>query len=411
MLTAVEPQAARSFSSTASRASRTVLFLTSCVRGGGPGWSLFYLLKHLDRSRVEPVVVLPAAGVLAGRLDEIQVRYHIIPHLPERLYTLRVAGAGRLQKPISALWNAFDGVRAFVALMRFIRSERVDAIYCNNMLVKPIGAFAGQLTGTPIVFHCRNIHQSFVRRRLFVQLARLPAVKRVVCISNATERAYRFSGKTVVIPNGVDLDEYHPEKVDGRLRAELGLDEDTFVVGYVGRIVPWKGVDVLLDAARLVLQSDRRAVFCLIGSNPVGATRDIRSAYEQQAAAYGIADRVSFLGFREDIRPYVRDFDLLVLPSKEPEPFGRVNIEAMAMGVPVIATAHGGPREIIDDGVDGVLVPPNDAAALARAILAMMASPDLQKQLGGRGRQKVHQRFDARGVARRIGEIIWTTAR
>jgi glycosyltransferase involved in cell wall biosynthesis len=382
-----------------------VLFLTSCVRGGGPGWSLFYLLKHLDRSRVDPTVVIPAAGFLAGRLDAIRVPYRIHPRLPERLYTLRFGRGGRLRYLLSALWNLADAVRALVDLIRLLRSERFDLIYCNNMLVKPIGAAAGQLTGTPVVLHCRNIHGSFVRRNLLVQVARLPAVKRVVCISGAAEGPYRFSGKTVVVPNGVDLDEYDPARTPGKLRAELGLDADAVVVGYLGRIVPWKGIDVLIDAARTVVRHDPRVVFCVVGENPVGATRDLRAEYLRRAAGYGIEGRVRFLGFREDVRPYLRDFDLLALPSKEPEPFGRVNIEAMAMAVPVIATAHGGPLEIIEDGVDGFLVPPCDPDALARGILDAISSPD-RRGFGERARRKVRARFDAAGVAGRIEGII-----
>ncbi len=383
-----------------------VLFLTSCVRGGGPGWSLFYLLKYLDRSAVDPTVVLPAAGVLAGRLESIQVRYRICPQLPERLYTLRFARAGRVRYLLSALWNFVDGCRAFVALVRFIRAEKFHLIYCNNMLVKAIGAFAGQVTGTPVILHCRNIHDSFLRRTLLVQIARLPAVRRVVCISQAAEGPYRFSGKTTVVPNGVDLSEYHPERVTGRLREELGLSEEDIIVGYLGRIVPWKGLDVLIDAARIVLQQRRGVQFCIVGENPVGATRDLGAEYRQRAVGHGISDHVHFLGFREDVRPYLRDFNLLALPSKEPEPFGRVNIEAMAMGVPVIATAHGGPAEIIEDGVDSFLVPPKDPEALARKILWLISDLEACRAFGARARKKVCERFDAAKVAGRIEGVI-----
>lgn len=383
-----------------------VLFLTSCVRGGGPGWSLFYLLKHLDRSAVDPTVVIPAAGVLAGRLESIGVRYRICPLLPERLYTLRFARAGRVWYLLSALWNFVDGCRALLALVRLIRAEKFHLIYCNNMLVKPIGALAGQVTGTPVVLHCRNIHDSFLRRTLLVQVARLSAVKRVVCISEAAERPYRFSGKTAVVPNGVDLSEYDPERVEGRLRAELGLNGEEVIVGYLGRIVPWKGLDVLIDAARIVLRERRGVRFCIVGENPVGATRDLRGEYHRQAVHHGIGGQVHFLGFREDVRPYLRDFDLLALPSKAPEPFGRVNIEAMAMGVPVIATAHGGPVEIVEDGVDSFLVPPGDAGALARKILWVASDSERRRGFGERARKKARERFDAARVAGRIEGII-----
>jgi glycosyltransferase involved in cell wall biosynthesis len=227
----------------------------------------------------------------------------------------------------------------------------------------------------------------------------------------AAEGPYRFSGKTAVVPNGVDLSAYHPGRVEGRLRAELGLGRDAVIVGYLGRIVPWKGIDVLVDAARIVLQQRREVHFCIVGENPVGATRDLRAEYQQQAVRHGIEGHVHFLGFREDVRPYLRDFDLLALPSRQPEPFGRVNIEAMAMGVPVIATAQGGPLEIIEDGVDSFLVPPGDAEALACKVLSVLSDPEARRRVGARAREKVCRRFDAARVAGEIGGIIGEVAK
>ncbi|MBI4553754.1 MAG: glycosyltransferase [Candidatus Latescibacteria bacterium] len=411
MLTTKEHRSLDTVLSPPRQAPIKVLFLTGCVRGGGASWSLFYLLKYLDRSRVEPIVVLPTAGLLARRLETIQVRYRFCPDLPERLDMLRFAGGGWLRTLLSMLLNVVGGLRTVVALIRFIRAEHVDVIYCNHMLVKPIGALAGQWTGTPVILHCRTVYRSFLRRRLLAHIARLTAVKQVICISKATEQAYHFSGKTVIIPNGVDLSEYQPEKVTGTLRTELGLDEEPLIVGYVGRIIRMKGLDVLLDAARTVLHANPRVVICIIGENLPSTTDDLQALYAQQAVEYGIADRVRFLGFREDVRPCLRDLDLLVVPSKEPEAFGRVTIEAMAMGVPVIATAHGGSCEIIDDRVDGFLVPPNDARALARTILAALASPDTRRTMGERARRKVGRCFDAADVARQIEERLCAISR
>jgi glycosyltransferase involved in cell wall biosynthesis len=155
-------------------------------------------------------------------------------------------------------------------------------------------------------------------------------------------------------------------------------------VAIVGRLSPWKGQDIFLDAfAKAFPGGEERAL--IVGSAMFGEDtfeRQLRA----QADRLGIADRVSFVGFARDVFGLLAEVDVLVHASTVPEPFGQVIIEGMAAGVPVIASAAGGPLEIVTHGVNGVLVAPGDAEALAAWLVQLAASPQLRAELAAQGR-------------------------
>ena len=169
----------------------------------------------------------------------------------------------------------------------------------------------------------------------------------------------------------------------------------------VGRVAPWKGQHVFLPAfARAFDGGNERAV--IVGSAMFGATEeDYGVGLHETARVLGIADRVDFRGFREDVWSELHQMDILVHASVTPEPFGQVIIEAMLAGVPVIASADGGPQEIVTDNVDGVLYPPGDVAALARAMQRLRGDTLLRTRLSDNARiraQSFSPQFSAASV-------------
>jgi glycosyltransferase involved in cell wall biosynthesis len=157
-------------------------------------------------------------------------------------------------------------------------------------------------------------------------------------------------------------------------------------IGVVGRLAPWKGQDVFLDAfAQAFRGANVRAR--IIGSALFGEDAYAESL-RRQAEQLGIAGQVEFRGFREDVWAELRELEVLVHCSVRPEPFGQVVLEGMAASVPVIAAAAGGPAELITDGVDGVLTTPGDSAALAAAMRRLIDDPDLREQLAAAGRRR-----------------------
>ncbi len=203
-----------------------------------------------------------------------------------------------------------------------------------------------------------------------------------------------------VVYNGVDLKRWDPERID-RIRARAALSETAgsrVLLGVVAQLSPWKGQDTAIEALALLSGEGIDAHLLLIGSAKfvASATRFDNEAYvarlRKLISDAGLDDRVSWLGEREDVPELIRALDVLLLPSWE-EPFGRALIEAMALGVPVVSTNVGGPKEIFDDGREGFLVPPRDPAAWASAIRRIAENPARAEEMGRAGRLRVEQRF------------------
>ena len=198
-----------------------------------------------------------------------------------------------------------------------------------------------------------------------------------------------------VVPLGLDLERFlGAEPLRGQLRSELGLHAGP-LVGIVARLVPIKAHEVFLEAARAIADASPAARFVVVGDG------ERRAALEALARRLGLGDRVSFLGWRADLDRIYADLDVVVLCSRnEGSPVSL--IEAMAAGRPVVATAVGGVPDLVEDGVTGRLIPPDDGAALGRAVLEVLADPDRARALGEAGRQRV---FPAFGAARLVGDI------
>lgn len=204
--------------------------------------------------------------------------------------------------------------------------------------------------------------------------------------------------KVTVIYNGIVLDEFHPPENPGAARAELGFGPETPLVGIVARLHAVKGHRYFLEAAREVLAQRPEVRFLVVGEGPC------RSALEEQARVLGIAGQVTFTGFVDDVRPLMAGLDLLVISSLW-EGFGLTAVEAMALGVPVVATEVGGLPEVVRHGETGLLVPPANPAALAKSIVWMLEHPGAAGEMVKKGREAVRKNFTAAVMARRTEEL------
>lgn len=394
-----------------------VAFITRWVRGGGPAWSQYYLLKTIDRKRIEPVVILPARGIFEQRLAALGIESIVPKRFPEAASSQRFKWDNAITKTISAILNTIEYIILGFRLIRIYKRLNIDLVYCNEILAGMFGAPAAQLAGIPCVLHIRALDDpsnklnwlwNLFGFRLVTSIKHLPAVRRVIANSRATAAAFRgkVAQKVRVVHNGVDLSEYDVTKVpSGVFRREMGIAPDATVLGFTGHIQPRKGIDTLIRAAAKVAKTRPDVVFVVVGANPVGSAENYRAQYEALAREYGIADRFLFAGFREDVRFALRDFDIHVLPSYQ-EAFGRAIIEAMALGLPVVASRVGGIPEIITHDVNGLLVPPGDADALAEQIGRLVDSPKLRHQLGEAAVTRVRDRFDVSALTRRMEELF-----
>lgn len=349
--------------------------------GGGSDRSLFDLVTHLDRNHFTPFMILRSGDPLATAYREAGCTVAEIPFVPPRkAVDLRKLAAFFLTCLPHALRAA-----------RLLRRWQIDVVHVNtiNNLQGPLAA---RLAGCPLVWHVREIAgEGRIGRAMRGLVARLAHV--AVANSNAVAESLATCGDRVhVVYNGIDLSEY-PEPDWSTPREPL--------VACVGRLEPWKGQHVLVEALPKILAAHPDARAWFVGGPAVNKA-DYLPGLQARCASLGIAERVTFTGARKDVPEILRRAMLLVLPSVDPEPFGRTLVEAMAAGCPPIATAAGGPLEIIEDGVSGVLVAPGDAMALARAIQDIIADHDCAQTMGKAGRARAVARFS---LERMVGEM------
>jgi glycosyltransferase involved in cell wall biosynthesis len=188
------------------------------------------------------------------------------------------------------------------------------------------------------------------------------------------------------------------------LRAFLGIGE-TPLVGAFGRLAPWKGQHVLIEALR-----ELPGVHALIVGQDLYGEREYEAALRQTVTEGGLADRVHFLGFRTDIPLLMRAVDVVVHTSTAPEPFGRVIVEGMMSGRPIVATAGGGPEEILQNGTSGIIVPPNDSGALATAIRRLLEPGAWRNRIVAAAQGRAHRLFSLSSMLEQIDDLIYRVA-
>jgi glycosyltransferase involved in cell wall biosynthesis len=363
-----------------------VLFVSHTAQISGGERSLLELLAGL-RGRVEAIVATPE-GELADAVRALGVPARAIPG---------TAGSLKLH-PVHTPRTGAELIRAAAAVRRLGREERADLAHANSIRAGLVAGAAARAGGAPAVVHIRDVlPPGPVTRATRAAIAGTAAA--IVANSEYALRHFvtgRPGPMTGVAHSPVDLERLEAAAGLGRddARTRLGLPPgDGPVLGVVAQLTPWKAQD---DAVRIAagLRAAHPGVrLVLVGSAKfvARATRHDNQAFVRGLEALiddlGMGDRVHFLGERADVPEVLRALDLLLLPSWE-EPFGRAVVEGLASGVPVAATAMGGPPEIIRDGVEGLLLPPREPEAWITALAALLGQPERLAAMARAGRER-----------------------
>jgi glycosyltransferase involved in cell wall biosynthesis len=362
--------------------------------------SLSLLLGHQIRAYLEAgydVTGISAAGPWAEQLARQGVRHIALPRLRRT-------------------WAPADDLRAFAALVRIFRRGRYDIVHTHNPKTGVLGRIAARLAGVPVVVN--TVHGLYgtdgaaPRRALFLGLERLAARCSDFEFCQSGEdldllRRLRIirPDRSMFIGNGVDLTVFDPAAVDrAAIRAQLGVDDQTLVVGAVGRLVWEKGYREFFDAAERIRATHPRVRFIAVGPFDDDKSDAVMPTVADDLERRGI---VRFLGLRRDMPAMYRAMDLFVLPSHR-EGFPRSAVEAAAMGLPLVLTNIRGCREVVTDGRNGLLVPPRDAGALEAAVRRIIADPGTRRAFGEANRRLAQAQFDERRI---IASILDTYRR
>ena len=367
---------------------------------GGAERSMLSLVERLDPSRYELHARLGEEGRLATLLRGAHVDVRI-----GRLGTIT-----RTRNPLKLLLYAAYFVHGVVSLAWLIRRCKIDIVHVNKNTLAIHAVPAAWLARAKALWHVRNRVRNF--GRVGGWLVRRCAALAVVSesIGEPFRQAFpEIADRLHVVHEGIDPAPFAARETGTDFRDSIGAQPGERLVGTVGRLTPWKGQDDFLRAAAVVAAEHPEARFLVVGDCVSSqAERAADEAYRESlhalAEELGIADRVRFTGYREDVAAAMNALDVFVLPSHE-EPFGIVVLEAMAAGRPIAATRAGGVPDIVRDEQEALLVPPRDVGALAAAIGRLLADGELAARLGRAAEARVAEEFPLWRFAARIRGI------
>ncbi|GAX40378.1 group 1 glycosyl transferase [Tolypothrix sp. NIES-4075] len=373
-----------------------ILFLDQSGKPGGAELCLIDIAKpYSDRC----LVGLFADGSFKNLLIQNKIPVQVLA-----TQAIQVRKESSLAQGLGSLGQLAPIITKVVKIAR-----EYDLIYANTQKALVVGAIASFLSRRPLVYHLHDIlseeHFSKTNRRIAVTCANRFA-SLVIANSQASKTAFVKAGGrteiTEIVYNGFDSKNYLISESDVKqLRQELGL-EGQFVVGHFSRLAPWKGQHILIEA---LAKCPQEVTVLLVGDALFGE-QDYVESLHTQVKKMGLEKRVKFLGFSSDIPQLMSACDLVAHTSISPEPFGRVIVEAMLCGTPVVAAEEGGAIELVEHDINGFLATPGKPQELAQIITACLQEPEKTAAIANNARITASQRFDVTIINQQIAELL-----
>ncbi len=390
-----QPSGAGALRSAFSRAPHRVLQVVEATTAGVKKHVLS-LATRLDRSRFDVTVACPP--VRRPAYGDVS----FVADLKRAGVRVECVDMGREIRPLA-------DARGLLRLIDIVRRGGFDLVHAHSSKAGILARLAARIAGVPAVLYTPHVYAyrtaTGPRRWAYWWLERMAArwTDRIICTSHGERDEARSSRaaqaeKLVVIHNGLPFQPLLDAAEAAALRRSLGAGEGALLVGGVGRLARSKRFDLLVQAAPRILSRCARACFVVVGDG------DQRQALEALARRLGVEAAFRFTGHRDDVTALVQALDVFVLPSPY-ESFGYVVAEAMAAGRAVVAADTVGPREIVSPGDTGLLVPPNDASALAEAVLSLLGDREGAERMGQRARETVQRQFGLDEMVRRTQEL------
>jgi glycosyltransferase involved in cell wall biosynthesis len=362
-----------------------VIHIITRLDKGGSAENTLLTTMGLDKNKYEVVLI-------KGLSLESEMSAEERTSLDEGLKQAELKGVKLITVPsLIRRINPMLDLQALFRLYRIFLQKKPAIIHTHTSKAGILGRWASFFARVPIVVHTPHGHIFYgyhgkIKTKLFILIEKLTAMITDMIIT-LTKREkddhIQFdiskSHKFAVIHSGVNLEDFSKNFVNSdELKRDLGIPITDSIVGTVGRLVEIKGHRYLLDAARLVLNKLPNVTFLLIGDG------HLMTELINHASALGIKNKVIFGGWRGDVAQLINAFDIFVLPSLN-EGMGRVLVEAMAMGKPIVASDIGGIPDLVKDGTNGILFPPRDVHAMAEAIMKLLLDRELARKMGKEG--------------------------
>jgi len=373
-----------------------VLHIITRLDKGGSAENTFLTVKGLDKKRYD-------VTLMSGPVQDPS---------QERRSQVEECGIQYIHNPVLVrnINMVYDAIALF-KICRFLTKEKFDVVHTHTSKAGLLGRFAAKFAGAPLVVHTPHGHVFFgyfgpLKTKIFILLEKLAnrMTDKIVALTHR-EKADYISYRTcpeekiTVIHSGIELNKLQEytlaEKT--KLKKEVGLPEDSFVVGTVGRLVPVKGPEFLIKASQTIIPAHPNTYFLFAGDGP------LKKDLQKKAKEAGEEKNIVFLGWRDDIAHILSVFDVFCLPSLN-EGMGRVLVEAMAHGIPIVASEVGGIPDLITPGKNGFLVPPKNPEELAKHIQILIEDENKRRKMGEAGK-KMAPRFSHDTMVKNIAEL------
>ena len=360
----------------------------------GSGLNTFLSMKGMDRNIYKVELACAPGGRLIDLVRENQMGVKTFKNLVQPLHPVK-------------------DILAILDLIFFLRKKRYHIVHTHNSKAGFVGRLAAKITGIPVVIH--TVHgfafhdqESLWRQLLFRNLEKFAShmCDKMIFISQPLvdwalrEKIVLRRDKIAKIYSGIDLDRFRPvtEEEKNRVREKWNIRHDDAVIGIVSKLWEGKGHEILIRAFKEVKKDIKVARLIIVGEGP------LYSMLNDLVDRLGLSDSVLFTGFQMDVAEIISSFDVVVLPSYF-EGMGRVLLEAMAMGKPVVASRVGGIPDLVKDSVNGFLITPGDVKELSDALKKLLNNKGLANIMGRDGRKGITDKFSTDVMVRSISDI------
>ncbi|MFA5410941.1 MAG: glycosyltransferase [Candidatus Omnitrophota bacterium] len=355
---------------------------------------LLNIIKYLDKSKYYPVVLCKREGLFTEALKRMSVEVFCFD------FPVLTGAIDNHYHPECMRNIANQTVSAVERIARFITSREIDILHTNVSVVWA-GALAARLQGVPHVWHSREIIPPGLWRELFSFF--IPHLcSRIITVSRAAGSIFKNSQYRLIY-DGVDTDFLSPVMPSDMMKREFHLSSDSIVIGFAGSIISWKGLHILFMATRKLVKKTPKVKILIAGD--LTTDPHYTDAMLKLVNSLSLQNNVHFLGFRSDMPRFLSLVDIVVVPSRRPDPAPNIVMEAMAAGKTVVASGCGGILEIIQDRRTGFLFPAGDYEALSSILESLVSDPALRKTIGDAARVRVAENFIASAMSQNIQKV------
>jgi glycosyltransferase involved in cell wall biosynthesis len=376
-----------------------VLFVSHSPNMQGAEKSLLLLLKNIDRKYIEPIVVFPESGPLKEKISSLNIKTYKVRYPWWVLAKTDIA---------SLVHRVTTEIKALSRLCQIIRQEKIDIVYTNTIVIF-CGAIAASISRKPHIWHIREIlngnpalHSLIPHKALFKLILKLS--QKVITNSNATKRQFQAldqHNKVQVVYNAIDLESSGNSSFFINIEA---VKEEDWLVTTVGSIEENKAQDIAIHAVKIAAKTIPNIKLILIGDGD----KEYLNYLKKIISELDVSANVIFTGYRDDIMRIISHCKVLLAPSLV-ESFGCTAVEAMAAGIPVIASNIGGLKEIIKDNVTGYLITPRAYLEIAEKLIDLYHHPDKARKMGQAGQKVAAKKFSIERYTQDMEKVIRDT--